>query len=87
MKLDRCPMNEEEKKHIVATAAYMRFAGRGFSDADPAADWLAAEAEIEAAIETDCRLAPRKKMSDFQRWGLKDTVVGWWRRLLPKTAD
>ena len=36
-----------ERRHLVATAAYLRAAARGFVSGHDVADWLAAEAEIE----------------------------------------
>ena len=38
-----------EHHHRVAIAAYFHAEHRGFKGGDPVADWLAAEAEIDAA--------------------------------------
>lgn len=38
--------NEEQRRGMIAVAAYLRAERRGFSG-DPTEDWLAAEAEIE----------------------------------------
>lgn len=45
-------ISPEERQRMIAEAAYLRAARRGFQDGDPLADWLAAEAEIN-------RLLPR----------------------------
>ena len=37
----------------VAVAAYFHAEHRGFKGGDPGADWLAAEAEIDAALNKD----------------------------------
>ncbi len=47
-------MNREE---MIAVAAYFRAERRGFSGGDPAADWLAAEAEIDAMLSAPPRTA------------------------------
>jgi len=39
-----------EHHHQVADAAYFHAEHRGFNGGDPVADWLAAEAEINAAL-------------------------------------
>lgn len=39
-----------EHHHQVADAAYFHAEHRGFKGGDPVADWLAAEAEIDAAL-------------------------------------
>jgi phage-related minor tail protein len=44
----------EERQRMIAAAAYLRAEQRGFVGGDPAADWLAAEAEV------DQRLAAQK---------------------------
>lgn len=41
---------EAEHHHQVADAAYFHAEHRGFIGGDPVADWLAAEAEIDAAL-------------------------------------
>jgi hypothetical protein len=52
----------EERQRMIATAAYLRAEQRGFVGGDPAADWLAAEAEV------DRRLAAQKREgAAFQR--------------------
>lgn len=43
-------MSPEERYRLVAEAAYLRAEQRGFNGGDPTADWLAAEAEIDAAL-------------------------------------
>jgi hypothetical protein len=48
------PLSGREKRtsrvEMISIAAYYRAAQRGFSGGDPMADWLAAEAEIDALI-------------------------------------
>jgi len=39
----------EERWRRIAEAAYLRAEQRGFQGGDPVADWLAAEAEVDAA--------------------------------------
>ena len=41
---------ERGRHELIATAAYARAARRGFRDGDPLADWLAAEAEVDAML-------------------------------------
>jgi hypothetical protein len=41
----------EEKRRMIATAAYYRAQKRGFAEGDPVADWLEAEKEIEALLQ------------------------------------
>lgn len=40
-----------EKHRMIETAAYYRAQKRGFSNADPVADWFEAEREIEARLQ------------------------------------
>jgi len=40
----------EERQKMIAEAAYLRAESRGFAGGDPAADWLAAEAEIDQIL-------------------------------------
>lgn len=42
-----------ERHEQVAVAAYFHAEHRGFNGGDPVADWLAAEAEIDAALNQD----------------------------------
>ena len=43
----------EDKHRMIETAAYFRAQKRGFSDADPVADWLEAEREIEVLLQQE----------------------------------
>lgn len=43
-------ISPEERQRMIAEAAYLRAAQRGFQGGDPLADWLAAEAEINRAL-------------------------------------
>lgn len=40
----------EQRRRMIAEAAYYRAQARGFRDGDPVQDWLEAEAEIDAAL-------------------------------------
>jgi hypothetical protein len=40
----------EERQRMIAEAAYYRAQQRGFNGGDTMGDWLAAEAEINAAL-------------------------------------
>lgn len=42
--------SEVERRRMIADAAYYRAERRGFSGGDPVADWLEAEAEVEARL-------------------------------------
>ncbi len=42
----------EERRRIIAEAAYFRAERRGFRGGDPLEDWLAAEAEVERMLDT-----------------------------------
>jgi hypothetical protein len=44
------PGNKPEREEMIAVAAYYRAEHRGFDGGDPVADWLAAEAEIDAGF-------------------------------------
>lgn len=49
----RSPAGEDavdERRRMIAEAAYFRAAARGFRGGDPVQDWLAAEAEIDQAL-------------------------------------
>lgn len=40
-----------DRQEMISVAAYFRAANRGFAGSDALADWLAAEAEIDAMLE------------------------------------
>jgi Protein of unknown function (DUF2934) len=40
------PRDENERRTMIAVAAYFRAAARGFAPGDPVQDWIMAEAEI-----------------------------------------
>ena len=54
MKLDQCPLTDDEKKRMVAQAAYYRYEKRGGTGGDSVEDWLAAEAEVERHLRDSC---------------------------------
>ena len=43
-------ISTEERERMIREAAYYRAQQRGFQPSDPMADWLAAEAEVNALI-------------------------------------
>jgi type IV secretory pathway TrbL component len=43
-------INTDQRHHLIAIEAYLRAEQRGFCGGDPLADWLAAEAEIDARL-------------------------------------
>ena len=43
-------ISPDDRQQMIAEAAYLRAAQRGFQGGDPLADWLAAEADIERAL-------------------------------------
>ena len=43
-------ISPDERQQMIAEAAYLRAAERGFEGGDPLADWLAAEAQINRAL-------------------------------------
>ena len=51
MNNDKKAPTAEEKRRMIATAAYYRAQKREFADGDPVADWLEAEKEIEALLQ------------------------------------
>lgn len=44
------PISAEERRRLIAEAAYLRAEQRGFAGGDPMADWLEAEADIDASL-------------------------------------
>ena len=43
-------ISEEERRRMIAEAAYLRAQQRGFEGGDPVADWLVAETEINKSL-------------------------------------
>ena len=43
-------VDEQERLQMIAEAAYLRAEARGFGDSQQEADWLAAEAEVDAHL-------------------------------------
>ena len=43
-------VNEDQRRQMIAEAAYFRAERRGFSGGDPAMDWIEAEAEVDARV-------------------------------------
>jgi len=46
----RSTVTTEERRRMIAEAAYLRAERRGFSGGDPTDDWLSAEAEIDRIL-------------------------------------
>jgi hypothetical protein len=82
MKTDPCYISQDEKQRMIANAAYFRAVRGGLGHTDPVEDWLAAEAQIEKTLQTDCRREfPYFKKNRGQRAGLLDAVTGWMYRV------
>jgi hypothetical protein len=43
-------VSEDQRRQMIAEAAYFRAERRGFSGGDPATDWIEAEAEVEERV-------------------------------------
>ena len=43
-------ISEDQRRQMIAEAAYFRAERRGFSGGDPATDWIEAEAEVDARV-------------------------------------
>lgn len=44
------PVSQEERRRLIATAAYKRAEAREFRDMDQVGDWLAAEREVDERL-------------------------------------
>ena len=49
------PITTEQRRQLIAQAAYFRALSRGFEGGDPVADWLEAEQEVDQAIAAKAR--------------------------------
>ena len=49
------PITIEQRRQLIAQAAYFRALSRGFEGGDPVADWLEAEQEVDQAIADKAR--------------------------------
>lgn len=86
MKLNQCPLTDDEKRHMIAEAAYYRSSKTGSGSEDPIGDWLDAEAEVERSLKDLCRKeAPGKRLEAYQHMQLGATVERWWQRLISRT--
>lgn len=56
-------VSAHRRREMIAEAAYYRAEKRGFTGGDPVADWVAAEAEVDALLNgaSAPRAAPKKK--------------------------
>lgn len=43
-------ISAEQRRGMIAEAAYLRAAARGFGGGDPVADWLESEREVDALL-------------------------------------
>ena len=88
MKIDNCPVSHDERRRMIATAAYFRFIREGDTNRDPLADWLAAEAEVEKSLQAECGSAlPFSKKHRNPRAGLLDAVTGWMYRVTTRSSS
>ena len=51
----RAPVSPEERRSMIAEAAYLRAERRGFGPGHETEDWLAAEKEVEALLKLGAR--------------------------------
>jgi len=51
----RAPVSAEERRSMIAKAAYLRAERRGFAAGNETEDWLAAEKEVEALLKLGAR--------------------------------
>jgi hypothetical protein len=51
----RSPLSEQERRELIAVGAYLRAERRGFACGHEEADWLAAEAEVDALLRVNPR--------------------------------
>jgi Protein of unknown function (DUF2934) len=51
----RSPLSEVERRELIAVGAYLRAERRGFAAGHEQADWLAAEAEVDALLRVNPR--------------------------------
>lgn len=76
-----------DREQMIAQAAYLRAEKRGFQGGDPVADWLEAEAEVDALIAKRPRRTPAKKDEYLEK--LKTQLVAGseqLEKLRPKLA-
>ena len=75
-------LSAAERRHMIAEAAYFRAKARGFTGGDPAADWLAAESDIERQLnghgsESWLKSLEAQKVAGKQKLAaMKTTVAG-----------
>jgi Protein of unknown function (DUF2934) len=60
MDLNRCPLTEEEKHSMIADAALRKSEKRGFAAGDPLKNWHKAEADLEKALNVQCKPQPHQ---------------------------
>jgi Protein of unknown function (DUF2934) len=51
----RAPVNADERRSMIAEAAYLRAERRGFTPGRETEDWLAAEMEVDALLKVGAR--------------------------------
>jgi hypothetical protein len=52
-------VDPQQRAALIAEAAYFRAEKRGFAPGDATADWLAAEAEVDASLLASAQAPPR----------------------------
>lgn len=70
---------EEQRRQMIAFAAYLRAERRGFEGGDPVTDWLEAEVEVDAELAGHDLLATheaRLSLADEELQALKERVSG-----------
>ena len=68
--------NHEQRRSMIAAAAYLRAERRGFADGDPVTDWLEAEAEVDARLAQDDLIAQHERRLSTAADGLTALKAG-----------
>lgn len=77
--------DDERRRHMIADAAYYRAERRGFAGGDPVADWLEAEAEIDASLGGS---APGRSVGTLdERLETADERLAAWRARLADASS
>jgi hypothetical protein len=68
MDLTKCPLTDEEKQSMIADVALRKSEKRGFAAGDPHSDWHSAEADLEEALNAQCKSQPQQQESAGSFW-------------------
>ncbi len=71
----------EQRHFMIAEVAYYRAERRGFQGGDPVADWLEAEAEIEALLQGASRPGKEKTAKEAFQEKLETQLREWDKKL------